>query len=142
MTVDCIQGDLVRPDRTIFTGVKLNADAESEASVVVSLSQMIVLLHLDDNGTLHENRPLETDLCPVIIALSDDVSKMVIYSWTTEEPAHLDDVGIQHNRCLQVVFTPLTILVVRARPPSPASPHIPLAWLSHGASATPTSIRS
>ncbi|PBK61089.1 hypothetical protein ARMSODRAFT_1025989 [Armillaria solidipes] len=126
----------------IFTGVKLNADPESQASVVVSLSQMIVLLHLDNNGTLHENRPIKTDLCPVIIALSNDVSKMMIYSWKTEEHAHLDDVGIQHNSCLQVVFTLLTILVVRARPPSPVSPHILLAWLSHGASTTPTFIRS
>ncbi|PBK61094.1 hypothetical protein ARMSODRAFT_1089932 [Armillaria solidipes] len=138
----------------VFTGVKLNADPESEASVAVSLSQRIVLLRLDD-GILHEIRSVETDLRPVnitgdVIALSDDadVSKTLIYNWKTDECAHLDDVGDnQHDHCLQVVFSPTTILVVCARSialyTSPAQPTSisthSFGWVD-GASATPTSI--
>ncbi|KAK0216390.1 hypothetical protein IW262DRAFT_1276639 [Armillaria fumosa] len=109
------------PKGAIFTGVKLNTESESEASVAVSLSQKTVLLHLDDSGTLHEIRSIDTDLRPVtlsgdVIALDDDVSQTVMYNWKTDERAHLDDVGDnQHDYCLQVVFAPTTILVVRAR---------------------------
>ncbi|PBK86041.1 hypothetical protein ARMGADRAFT_1169269 [Armillaria gallica] len=141
------------PKGAMFTGVKLNVDPESEAGVVVSLSQRIVLLRLDDDGTLHKIRSVETDLRPVnitgdVIALSDDVSKTVIYNWMTDEHAYLDDVDdAQHDHCLQVVFTPPTILVVRARsitvdtaPPHPTriATHS-FGWVD-GASATPTSI--
>ncbi|SJL17366.1 uncharacterized protein ARMOST_20916 [Armillaria ostoyae] len=103
------------------SGPKLNADTVSEADVAVSLSQRIDLLHLGDNGTLHNIRAVETNLRPVNInggvkSLADDVPKTVIYSWKTEERAHLDDVGDnQHDRCLQVVFTAPIILVIRAR---------------------------
>ncbi|PBK61053.1 hypothetical protein ARMSODRAFT_1065472 [Armillaria solidipes] len=105
------------PNGAIFTGVKLNADPESEAGIAVSLSQRIVLLRLDDDGTLDEIRSIDSDLCPVnITGDRDDVSKMLIYNWKTEERAYLDDVGdSQHDNCLEVVFTPSNILVVRAR---------------------------
>ncbi|KAK0237325.1 hypothetical protein EDD85DRAFT_770504 [Armillaria nabsnona] len=141
------------PKGAIFTGVKLNTDPESEASVAVSLSQRIVLLHLNDYGTLHEIHSVDTDLRPVtlsgdVIALDDDVSQTVIYNWKSEERAYLDDVrDTQHDHCLQVVFTPPTILVVRARStslytalPSPTriATHS-FGWVD-GASATPTSI--
>ncbi len=73
---------------------------------------------------------------------------MVIYNWKTDERAYFDDVrDIQHDHCLQVVFTPLTIIVVRARSttlytalPSPTriATHS-FGWVD-GASATPTSI--
>ncbi|SJL10796.1 uncharacterized protein ARMOST_14190 [Armillaria ostoyae] len=141
------------PKGAIFTGVKLNADPDSEAAVVVSLSQRIVLLRLDADGSLHEIRSIDTNLRPVsitgdVIALDDDASKMLIYNWKTEERAYLHDVGNnQHDHCLQVVFTPTTILVVRARsitlytaPPLPTriATHS-FGWVD-GASATPTSI--
>ncbi|PBK86153.1 hypothetical protein ARMGADRAFT_1169299 [Armillaria gallica] len=109
------------PKGVIFTRAKLNADPESEAGVAVSLSQRVVLLHLNDNGFLHIIHSFDTDLRPVgfsgyIIALDDDTSKTVIYNWKTEERASLDDVSdAQHVHCLQVVFTPSTILVLRAR---------------------------
>ncbi|SJL17369.1 uncharacterized protein ARMOST_20919 [Armillaria ostoyae] len=96
-------------------------------------SQRIILLHSGDAGSLHKIHFIKTNLRPVnitgdIIILSDDASKTLIYHCKTDKRAYLDNVGIQHDRCCQVVFTPLTILVVRAgRPPSPASPHIPLA---------------
>ncbi|KAK0421762.1 hypothetical protein EV421DRAFT_1915386 [Armillaria borealis] len=109
------------PEGAIFTGVKLNMDPESEAGVAVSLSQRIVLICLDDNGFLHEIRSVNTDLRPLsmtgdIMALDDDVSKTLIYNWRTAESADLGDVGdTQYDHCLQVTFTPPTILVVRAR---------------------------
>ncbi|PBK86052.1 hypothetical protein ARMGADRAFT_1086815 [Armillaria gallica] len=141
------------PKGAIFTGVKLNADPESEAGVAVSLSQRIVLLCLDDDGTLHEIRSIDTDLRPVtlsgdVIALDDDVSQMLIYNWKTHEHAYLDDVGdTQHDHCLQVVFTPTAILIVRPRSitvynapplPTPIAMHS-FGWVD-GASATPTFI--
>ncbi|KAK0433871.1 hypothetical protein EV421DRAFT_1718140, partial [Armillaria borealis] len=109
------------PKGAIFTGVKLNADPESEADVAVSLSQIIVLICLDDNGFLHEIRSVNTDLRPLsmignVMALGDDVSKTLIYNLRITESADLDDAGdTQYDHCLQVIFTPPTILVVRAR---------------------------
>ncbi|SJL10793.1 uncharacterized protein ARMOST_14187 [Armillaria ostoyae] len=148
----CKRLHAVRPDRLGYhpTAKVLRM---SEAGVVVSLSQRIVLLRLDDDGTLHEICSAETDLCPVnitgdVIALSDDVSKTMIYNWKTEERAYLDDVDdAQHDHCLQIVFTPPTILVVRARSITVyTAPPLPTRIATHsfgwvdGASATQTSI--
>lgn len=101
----------------------------------------IVLLNLDDNGTLHEIRTMDMNLRPValtgdIMALTDDVSKTVIYNWKTNERAYLDEGGgSHHDRSLEVVFTPSIILVIRVssislytRPPLlDGKTHIPLA---------------
>ncbi len=110
-------------------------------------------MHLNDTGTLHEIHSIDTDFRPVtlsgdVIALDDDISQMVIYNWKTEERAYLDDVRhTQHDHCIQVVFTPSTILIVRARSttlytglPSPTriATHS-FGWVD-GASATLTSI--
>ncbi|PBK61084.1 hypothetical protein ARMSODRAFT_1089930 [Armillaria solidipes] len=116
MAANRIQGKLVG---AIFTGVELNVDPESEAAVAVSLSQRIVLLRLDDDGSLHEIRSIDTDLHPVtlsgdVIALDDNVSQTLIYNWKTDERARLDGVDdAQHDHCLQVIFTSSTVLVVR-----------------------------
>ncbi|PBK86163.1 hypothetical protein ARMGADRAFT_1169300 [Armillaria gallica] len=88
----------------MFTGVMLNADPESEAGVAVSLSQRVVLLHLNNNEFLHEIHSFDTDLRAVcftsdIIALDDDAPKTLIYNWRTEE----------------LVFTLNPILIIRAR---------------------------
>ncbi|PBK58581.1 hypothetical protein ARMSODRAFT_983738 [Armillaria solidipes] len=113
------------PKGAMFTGVKLNADKESEAGVVMSLSQIIVLLRLVDNGSLHEIRSIKADLHPVNIT----------DNWKTDERAYLNDVGDNlHDHYLQVVFTPTTILVICARS------IILYASTVNGASATPTSI--
>ncbi|PBK86138.1 hypothetical protein ARMGADRAFT_1086891 [Armillaria gallica] len=91
MAANCIQANLVG---TIFTGVRLNADPESEAGVA----------GLDDNGTLQKIRSIDTDLCPVNITGDK-----------TDERTDLDDVGdTQHDHCLQVVFAPTTILIICA----------------------------
>ncbi|KAK0237338.1 hypothetical protein EDD85DRAFT_728926, partial [Armillaria nabsnona] len=74
----------------------------------------------DNHGILDEILSIKTDLRAVtlsgdVIVLDDDVSQTMIYNWNTNERAYLDDVGdTQHDHCLQVVFTPSTILVVRA----------------------------
>ncbi|KAK0189350.1 hypothetical protein F5146DRAFT_981902 [Armillaria mellea] len=139
------------PKGAIFTRVKLNTKAECEASVAVSLSQRIVLLRLDDNGTLHDIGSIETGLRAVtlsgdVIALDDDVSRTLVYNWKTDERAHLNDVGdTQHDHCLQVVFTPTAMLVIRARSISLYDSALTriathsFGWVD-GASATPTSI--
>ncbi|KAK0443418.1 uncharacterized protein EV420DRAFT_1649206 [Desarmillaria tabescens] len=86
------------PRGALFTGVKLNTDTESEASITVALdgSQRIALLHLDNDGILHEICSFEIDLQPVtltgdIIALSDEFSTTLIYNWKTGERAYLDE---------------------------------------------------
>ncbi|PBK61058.1 hypothetical protein ARMSODRAFT_1065477 [Armillaria solidipes] len=95
MGAHCIQGDLVRPDHlgytqqqkcsewspkdVIVTGVKLNADPESEASVTVSFPERRV----------------------------DDVSKMLIYNWKTNERADLDDEGRWRQRNIDLYPHPL-----------------------------------
>ncbi|KAK0216411.1 hypothetical protein IW262DRAFT_1400068 [Armillaria fumosa] len=111
-------------ESAMFTGMTTNTDTQSEASVAVSfvgipfLLKRIALLRLDDNGTLHEIHGIDKNLRPVtltgaIVALSDDISKIVIYNWKTDECAYLDDGGgLDRNRCLEVVFTPSTILVI------------------------------
>ncbi|PBK61061.1 hypothetical protein ARMSODRAFT_1025970 [Armillaria solidipes] len=73
------------PKGAMFTGVKLNADPESEASVAVSLEPRFCL---DEHGTMHEIRSIETDLRPVtlsgdVIVLSGDLSKTPIYNRST-----------------------------------------------------------
>ncbi|KAK0434995.1 uncharacterized protein EV420DRAFT_1488275 [Desarmillaria tabescens] len=89
--------------------MKLNMDTESER---------IVLLHLDDDGRMDEIHSFNIDLCPVtftgdIIALSDDLSKTLIYNWRTDEQAYLNEGGnMQYNYCIQVIFTVLTILII------------------------------
>ncbi|KAK0443445.1 uncharacterized protein EV420DRAFT_1025373 [Desarmillaria tabescens] len=142
-----------------FTGVRLNTDTESEASIAVALdgSQRIALLHLDDDGTLREIHSFDIDLHLVtltgdIMALSDDLSKTLIYNWRTDERAYLDEGDMQHGHCIQVIFTALTILVIRARsinlyttlPFLHGQTHSPVASHSFrcvdGASATPTSV--
>ncbi|PBK86040.1 hypothetical protein ARMGADRAFT_1169268 [Armillaria gallica] len=102
-----------------YRTVKLNTDPESEASIAVSLLQKVVLLHLDDNGILHEMNTIDINLYPValsgdIIALNNPPSKMLIYNWKTGAYAYLDEGGdLWRNPCLEVVLTPSIILVVR-----------------------------
>ncbi|KAK0437106.1 uncharacterized protein EV420DRAFT_1670245 [Desarmillaria tabescens] len=107
----------------LFTKIILNEDPESEVSMVVALDgsqRMLLLLHLDDDGTLHEIHAIGIGLHPIsmtgdIIALSDRISKTTIYNWKTEERAYLDEGGaMQHNRCIHVVFAPTSVVVVRA----------------------------
>ncbi|KAK0237376.1 hypothetical protein EDD85DRAFT_953376 [Armillaria nabsnona] len=78
------------PKGTIFTGMKLNADPESETARAVTDNRSP---YLDDDGTLHEIRSVEIDLRPVnitgdVIAPSDEVSKTVIYNWKTDNRLH------------------------------------------------------
>ncbi|KAK0445681.1 uncharacterized protein EV420DRAFT_1648396 [Desarmillaria tabescens] len=145
------------PRGALFTGVKLNTDTESETSMAVALDG-IVLLHLDDDGRLHEIRSFDIDFRPVtltgdIVALSDNFSKTLIYNWKNNERAYLDEGGdMQYDHCIQIVFTSPTILVIHARsinlyftiPFLHGQTHSPIAshsfgWVD-GASATPTSI--
>ncbi|KAK0443438.1 uncharacterized protein EV420DRAFT_1724005 [Desarmillaria tabescens] len=118
----------------------------------------IALLHLDDDGALHEIHSFDIDLHPVtltgdIIALIDNFSKTLIYNWKTDEQACLDEGGdMQYGHCIQVIFTALTVLVIRARSTnfyttlpflhgqthSPVTSHS-FGWVA-GASATSSSV--
>ncbi|PBK86136.1 hypothetical protein ARMGADRAFT_1086890 [Armillaria gallica] len=118
------------PKRALLTEVKLNAEPWSEAGVAVLLSQRIVLLRLDDDRTLHEIHSVETDPRPRRHLQDGDLQ-------LEDDP--------QHSYCLQVIFTPPTILAVRARSITlydsaftRIATHF-FGWVD-GASATPTSI--
>ncbi|KAG7441198.1 uncharacterized protein BT62DRAFT_553792 [Guyanagaster necrorhizus] len=136
------------PKGATFTGVKLNDDPDSEASVVVSLSQKTVLLHLDDTGTQQEISSIDVDLRPVnltgdVPVLADDTSFTPIHNWKTGEQTYLDT-PLDH--CISKSCSPRPLLVVRVRSitfyPFPSS--TPLSSHSFhcvdGASATTTSI--
>ncbi|KAK0229424.1 hypothetical protein EDD85DRAFT_972913 [Armillaria nabsnona] len=94
----------------VITSTAINVDAESEASVAVSLDrqQKVMLLHLDDNGILHEIHAIDMNLHPV--TLTGD-----IYNWKTSARAYLEFVGNRASDtisgCDHVVFTHSTVLV-------------------------------
>ncbi|KAK0229418.1 hypothetical protein EDD85DRAFT_128482 [Armillaria nabsnona] len=124
-----------------LTEIAINADPESEASIAVLLFSIgIVLLNLDDNGTLHEIRTIDMNLRPValtsdIMALTDDLLKTVIYNWKTNERAYLDEGGGSHHNQLRSRLYPFDhpcrpCLVNQSlhRPPLlDGQTHIPLA---------------
>ncbi|PBK61051.1 hypothetical protein ARMSODRAFT_981784 [Armillaria solidipes] len=105
----------------VITRTAINVDAESEAGVAVSLDrqQKIVLLHLDDNGILHEIHTIDINLYAVtltgdILALSDmrNEFKTLIFNWKTGARSYLEfDGDTDPGSCHHVVFTPSTILV-------------------------------
>ncbi|KAK0189329.1 hypothetical protein F5146DRAFT_623263, partial [Armillaria mellea] len=102
--------------------IAVNADAQSEATLAVSSHrpQGVVLLHVDDNGILHEIHTIDMNLYPVtltgdIIALCDRHKEFrtLIYNWKTSARAYLEFVDdINPSWCDDVVFAPSTILVV------------------------------
>ncbi|KAI0698801.1 hypothetical protein C8Q76DRAFT_802870 [Earliella scabrosa] len=123
------------PKNTIFSGFVTNSDPDSEAAVAVAVqhgggSQSIEILSIfgaDDTAPSFRSicniattfRPiaLEGDL----IAFSDDASETVIMNWRENTFALLKgsqrpiDERFQYNRCLQIIFTYHSVLVVRAR---------------------------
>ncbi|KAK0229433.1 hypothetical protein EDD85DRAFT_972925 [Armillaria nabsnona] len=89
------------PKSAIFTGVKLNADLESEAGVAVENRTP----PSRRRQTRHEIRCIDANLCPVnitgnVIALSDNISKTPIYTWKTDEGAYFNDAGGLGPSCL------------------------------------------
>ncbi len=78
-----------------------------------------------------------------IIALNNAPSKTLIYNWKTGACAYLDEGGdLRRNPCLEVVFTPSIILVVRTArilhqhlhfpaPPPRTNPHPNCHTLGH-----------
>ncbi|PBK61046.1 hypothetical protein ARMSODRAFT_1089918 [Armillaria solidipes] len=133
----------------MFTGMTINADTQSEASVAVSMYRIYAkenrapALGRQRDPARHsyhrQEPPFSCPYCSDIMALSDDISKIVIYNWKTDECAYLDDGGGPHrNCCFEIVFTPSTILVISAlsmnlytRPP-----------LLHGQTLTPVASHS
>ncbi|KAG7439562.1 uncharacterized protein BT62DRAFT_924642 [Guyanagaster necrorhizus] len=88
-----------------FRDVTVKDNLESEVSVTVSLLQIIVLLHFNDDGIFHEiyfiNINLHLVTLPVdILALTDPSSTMIIYNWNTSKCIHLD---IACTDCLQII---------------------------------------
>ncbi|KAK0482977.1 hypothetical protein EDD18DRAFT_1467721 [Armillaria luteobubalina] len=108
----------------ILTGVKPTADAEYEASMVVSSSHKVVLLRLDDLGSLHQIH--STDLCPVAPILTKQAIPTTTSSKSSPRPPSSSSVP-----------TPITL---SAAPPHPIriATHCYGCWVD-GTSATPTS---
>ncbi|KAG6852862.1 hypothetical protein C0991_008497 [Blastosporella zonata] len=116
----------------LFSGIALNTDPASEATLAVSMSNdgeqsvQLISLHSGENGTfslqpIHsipshmKSMKLHGDL----LALSDEVSRTVVWNWRLQISAILlepdSEAGPwQPNRSIQVVFAHRSILVVRA----------------------------
>ncbi|TFK37200.1 hypothetical protein BDQ12DRAFT_685499 [Crucibulum laeve] len=121
------------PRGAIFNGFSLNSNPSSEATMAISIlkdgvqSVKILSIRQRKNGELMlENifsvnthfRPinLEGDL----LALSDEVSQIAIWNWRKGTYATLqhhveEDAMFKGGRCIQVLFAPKCILVIRAR---------------------------
>ncbi|KAI0758764.1 hypothetical protein C8Q74DRAFT_1299863 [Fomes fomentarius] len=123
------------PKNTIFSGFVANSDPESEGALAVSVqygggTQSIEILSIfRGDGAESSFRPvcnIATTFRPIalkgeLIAFSDDGSETVIMNWRKNTFALLKgsqrpiNERFQYNRCLQIVFTYKSILVVRAR---------------------------
>ncbi|KJA24860.1 hypothetical protein HYPSUDRAFT_65166 [Hypholoma sublateritium FD-334 SS-4] len=117
----------------IFTGVMLNSDGQSPATIAVSLhlneKQFVKILglhHTDDHGyVLTQLYSVDTAMVPVtlagdVLALGDSVSRTMIWNWKKGTHALLehppeDTMILQSNKCIQVVLVHQSILVARAR---------------------------
>ncbi|RDB17683.1 hypothetical protein Hypma_001259 [Hypsizygus marmoreus] len=121
------------PRGAIFSGISLNTDISSEATVAVSVLKdgnhtveiMSLGVRADGSCSFLPIISLESFLKPIhlegeLLALSDDVSQTVIWDWRHGTAAILqhppDETGsLPHDKCIQVIFAHLSILVVRAR---------------------------
>ncbi|KAI0087526.1 hypothetical protein BDY19DRAFT_994850 [Irpex rosettiformis] len=152
------------PKGAIFTGIIVNSDPHSEAilavSTVFSNECRIDILRMKPS-TPESSRRLEClatinssfkvmNLCGDLLAIADETYEVHIINWRTGDMAMLwgsdepSEYNFQHNRCLQVVFSPRCVLVMRARsfeafampallpPHTIKAPHHPVARHSFG----------
>ncbi|PCH43278.1 hypothetical protein WOLCODRAFT_138272 [Wolfiporia cocos MD-104 SS10] len=121
------------PRGAIFAGFAVNSDPSSDGLVATSVNaegrQRIEILSLVRENDIESLRPIKTinstwkpiALKGDFIAYSDDCLKTIVMNWRTGATALLrgsDELIDQHfnyNRCLQIVFTYKSVLVVRAR---------------------------
>ncbi|KAL6303375.1 hypothetical protein BKA93DRAFT_826663 [Sparassis latifolia] len=151
------------PKGMLFTGFVVNSDPDSEGILAASVSgrgqQSIEILNITSGSaeppTFRTVGSIDTNFRVIalqgeLIAFSNDSSDTTIMNWRTGNAALLCsseppvDRHFQYNRCLQVVFTHKSILVVRARsielfaepalhpPNEPSLPHYPLAYHTFG----------
>ncbi|KAG6918472.1 hypothetical protein DXG01_014099 [Tephrocybe rancida] len=139
------------PRGGLFTGVAMNTDAGSDATLAVSVSNYgeeaavsLISLRTDENGAcslqaIHRipSRMKPTKLHGDFLALSDDVWRTVIWNWKLGISAILEepdaDTGLwQPNRAIQAVFAHRSVLLVRASSiylfPEPELEEIPLKY--------------
>ncbi|KAG6831114.1 hypothetical protein H0H87_006139 [Tephrocybe sp. NHM501043] len=138
------------PRGALFSGVTLNTDVVSDATLAVSMSKdgehsvHMISLQRDDNGefSLQSIHTIASDMKPTnlhgdLLALSDEVSTTVVWNWRAQTSAVLQqpdsEAGLwQPNRGIQVVFAHRSVLVVRACSihlfPDPALQETPLTY--------------
>ncbi|KAH9477170.1 hypothetical protein JR316_0011087 [Psilocybe cubensis] len=118
------------PRGAILSGVAVNGDPRSEATVAVAMhlneKRTVVVLSLKHDGSLYELlvlQEIQAEMKPItlegdILALSDEVSQTVIWNLKTKTYGllqHLALLPLQVNECIQVVFAYQSVLVVRAQ---------------------------
>ncbi|KAF5347273.1 hypothetical protein D9756_009960 [Leucocoprinus leucothites] len=121
------------PRGAIFNGFALNSNPTSKVKLAVSSlnngNHTIELLSLKAQENMGEWSLLPVQSIPAtfkpialegdLLAISDDTRETIILNWNTGAYATLEhvqsDQGItQQDKCIQIVFTPQGILVVRA----------------------------
>ncbi|KAI0683291.1 hypothetical protein BC835DRAFT_1296405 [Cytidiella melzeri] len=126
------------PKGAVFTAVTVNSDPEHKhamlaVSTVFPNEQRVDLLRVrpgtHDDGSTSSFECLATisssfkalNLCGDLLAIGDDMNEVHIINWLTGDMAVLlgtdepSESNFQHNRCLQIHFSPRSIFVVRAR---------------------------
>ncbi|KAH7928028.1 hypothetical protein BV22DRAFT_237197 [Leucogyrophana mollusca] len=118
------------PDRALFDGLAVNVDPTSVAAVAVSVRQndsfRVEILSINSverscprfesvisMDTSHKPITLKGDL----LALADNETETVIWNWKTQAYVMLRSDGVDgwRDKCIQVVFSCNSILVVRSR---------------------------
>lgn len=156
LTVWALQGDvLVKrcewfPRGAIFTGFAVNSEGLMAVSVWKEGEHIVHILSLDtETWNLNSIVTLNTIYRPIclnghVLALSNDVSKCLLWDWQNSTYAILQSSPLptdenqggtrnlfQHDRCIQVIFAYHSILVVSARSihlfPFPVFSTIPFA---------------
>ncbi|KIK04175.1 hypothetical protein K443DRAFT_676139 [Laccaria amethystina LaAM-08-1] len=167
LTVWALEGDVVVkrcewfPRGAIFTGFAVESGGVMAVSVWKEGEHIVHILSLDtETYTLNSIASLNTVFRPIalsgdVLALSDDISKSLLWDWQHSTYAILqssplsDDENqggarnlFQYDRCIQVIFAYHSILVVSARSinlfPSPVFSTIPSS--SSSSSDTPASL--
>ncbi|KAH7913642.1 hypothetical protein BJ138DRAFT_1099327 [Hygrophoropsis aurantiaca] len=119
------------PDKALFDGIAVNTEFQSSALLAISIlqngSHRVEILTIRDAehignlrfesifslDTMHKPVALRGDL----LALADIQTETILWNWRTQAYATLRSEGIEswRDKCIQVVFSSNSIVVVRSR---------------------------